>query len=159
MIRLRLTLFVAAALLLGTWGSVSAKVEVVEFDDPVKQALYQDMIKELRCLVCQNQNLADSNAELAVDLRNRTRELIEAGRDRSEIVDYMVARYGDFVLYRPRFNAATAFLWVSPVILLLGALLMILRWRRRAVTASTGYTEEDLARARELLHKDSPPKS
>ena len=144
-----------AILLFLIWAGAHARVEVVEFTDPDKQALYQEMIKELRCLVCQNQNLADSNAELAVDLRKRTRELIEDGRNRNEIVDYMVARYGDFVLYRPRFNVATAFLWISPLALLLVLVIWVVRWRRRAVAVSTGYSSEDLSRARDLLQRDT----
>ncbi len=153
--RIKSALFLIMVPVMFSWTSATAKVEVVEFEDPDKQALYQDMIKELRCLVCQNQNLADSNAELAVDLRKRTRELVEDGRDRKEIVEYMVARYGDFVLYRPRFNSATAFLWTSPIVLLIVAIAWILRWRRRAVVTSTGYSDEELSRARKLLQQES----
>ncbi len=141
------------AMLVWIWLAVpaTAKVDVVEFADPAREALYQQMIRELRCLVCQNQNLADSNADLAQDLRRRTRELIGDGRSRSEVVDYMVARYGEFVLYRPRFTAATAFLWMSPLVLSLILVWWVLRWRRRATAAPTGYSEDDLQRARTLL--------
>lgn len=134
-----------------------AKVEIVQFEDPARQALYQEMIQELRCLVCQNQNLADSNAELAQDLRKRTRELIEEGRDRDEIADYMVARYGDFVLYRPRLNASTMFLWFSPLVLLLVVVILVLRWRRRAQTMHPGYSQQDLSRAKALMQGDIQP--
>ena len=144
-----------AAVVVAAWFCVAvpaaAKVEVVEFADPAMQSLYQQMIQELRCLVCQNQNLADSNADLAKDLRRKTRELVEEGKSRSEVVDYMVARYGEFVLYRPRFTAATAFLWVSPLVLSLVLVWWVLRWRRRATAAPTGYSEDDLQRARDLL--------
>ena len=131
----------------------AAKVEVVEFADPAREALYQQMIRELRCLVCQNQNLADSNAELAQDLRRKTRELVGDGKSRSEVVDYMVTRYGEFVLYRPRFTVATAFLWMSPLVLSLILVWWVLRWRRRATALPTGYSEEDLRRARSLLEE------
>ena len=132
-------------------GLAAAKVEIVEFADSAREALYQEMIRELRCLVCQNQNLADSNAELAVDLRRKTRELIGDGKSRSEVVDYMVSRYGDFVLYRPRFNAATAFLWISPLCLFLFLVWWVLRWRRRATAQPSGYSTDELHRARSLL--------
>ena len=74
---------------------------------------------ELRCLVCQNQTIADSHAELAVDLRTQVRELLQAGKTDQQITDYMTARYGDFVLYRPPFKAATALLWIGPAAMVL----------------------------------------
>src|ERR671919_2019276 len=87
---------------------------------------------ELRCLVCQNQTLADSNAPLAVDLRNQIREQLSAGASEREVVDFMVARYGDFVLYRPPFKATTVALWVGPfVFLILGAWVLLRRISRR----------------------------
>src|SRR3970040_1420816 len=85
------------------------------------------LAQELRCLLCQNQTLADSNAPLAVDLRNQIREQLAAGKSEGDVKDYMVARYGDFVLYRPPFNAATALLWVGPFLLLLGGVFLLLR--------------------------------
>ena len=87
---------------------------------------------ELRCLVCQNQTLADSNAPLAVDLRNHIREQLEAGKSERDVIDFMVARYGDFVLYRPPFKASTAALWLGPFLLLaLGAWLFLRIVRRK----------------------------
>ena len=80
---------------------------------------------ELRCLVCQNQTIADSHADLAQDLKRQIREQIRAGRSDAEIVDYMVARYGDFILYRPPFKATTALLWMGPFALLAGAFLLL----------------------------------
>ncbi len=91
--------------------------------------------EKLRCLVCQNQSLADSNAELAQDLRQQLREQVAAGRSDREIMDYLVQRYGDFVLYEPPFRASTALLWAGPFVLLaaaFAALIAILRRRRRA---------------------------
>jgi cytochrome c-type biogenesis protein CcmH len=91
--------------------------------------------ERLRCLVCQNQSLADSNAELAGDLRKQVREQVRAGRSDEQIVEFLVQRYGDFVLYEPPFKATTALLWVGPFLLLTGAvafLLFTLRRRRRA---------------------------
>src|SRR5437868_464665 len=83
-------------------------------DDPLLEKRVYGLASELRCLVCQNQTLADSNAPLAVDLRGQIREQLKGGKTDRDVVDYMVARYGDFVRYRPPFDARTAFLWVGP---------------------------------------------
>ncbi len=92
----------------------------------------QSLSHTLRCLVCQNQTIADSNAPLAIDLRNQVREQLAAGRTESEVREYMVARYGEFVLYRPRLSATTVFLWFGPALLLVGGLAwLFLRLRRR----------------------------
>ena len=105
---------------------------------------------ELRCLVCQNQTLADSNAPLAVDLRNQIREQLAAGASERDVVDFLVARYGDFVLYRPPFKAATLALWIGPfVFLLAGAWLLRRLLRRRAPPPE--LSEADRARAAKLL--------
>ena len=110
-----------------------------------------DLAHELRCLVCQNQTLADSNAPLAVDLRNQIREQLEAGKSEQDVVDFLVARYGDFVLYRPPLKASTAALWAGPfVILAFGAWLLIRRIRRRPA-AEPQLTEAERARAAKLL--------
>jgi cytochrome c-type biogenesis protein CcmH len=105
---------------------------------------------ELRCLVCQNQTLADSNAPLAVDLRNQIREQLKAGKSERDVVDFMVARYGDFVLYRPPFKASTAALWLGPFVLLaLGAWLLVRRVRQR--TPQPALSEAERRRAAKLL--------
>jgi cytochrome c-type biogenesis protein CcmH len=89
------------------------------FDDPALQSRYEQINRELRCLVCQNQTIADSNATLAQDLRREVREMIEAGKSDAEIRDFMIQRYGDFVLYRPRMTPVNFLLWGAPVLLLL----------------------------------------
>ncbi len=94
------------------------------------EARYRAMLEELRCLVCQNQSLADSSAELAGDLRDQVRDQIEAGRSDAEIRSYMTARYGDFVLYRPPLKRSTWALWLGPFALLLLGLVVLLRLRR-----------------------------
>ncbi len=100
--------------------------------DPVANKRAVELGEQLRCLVCQNQTIADSNAELAVDLRGQIREQIGQGRSDAEIVDYMVARYGDFVLYRPRVKPVTLFLWFGPpVLLLLGLWVLVRNVRKR----------------------------
>jgi cytochrome c-type biogenesis protein CcmH len=121
--------------------------------DPLAQARAVRLEEQLRCLVCQNQTIAESNAELAVDLRRQVREQIAAGRSDDEIIDYMTARYGDFVLYRPPLKATTVLLWTGPALLLvLGAWLGIRIVReRRAVDAPPPLSPEDRARAEALL--------
>jgi cytochrome c-type biogenesis protein CcmH len=114
---------------------------------------------ELRCLVCQNQTLADSNADLASDLRREVRDLALAGRNDSEIRDYLVARYGDFVLYDPPFKRTTLLLWLGPFVLLAGGALVwwqVLRRRQRASAAAPTRDPAAEARARALL-EDEPP--
>lgn len=89
------------------------------FDDPVMQARYRELINETRCLVCQNQTIADSNAGLAVDLRREIRDMLADGATDKQVIDFLVGRYGDFVLYRPPLKNTTWLLWASPVLFLL----------------------------------------
>ena len=96
--------------------------------DPLTNKRAVQLAEELRCLVCQNQTIADSNAELAVDLRSQIREQITQGKSDRQILDYMVERYGDFVLYRPPLKATTLFLWFGPPVLLLLGLVFLLRY-------------------------------
>ena len=89
------------------------------FDDPVLQARYEKLVAEVRCVTCQNQNIKDSNAPIASDLRREIRRMMGEGRSNEEITDFLVTRYGDFVLYRPRFEGKTLALWIAPFLLLL----------------------------------------
>ena len=101
--------------------------------DPVLEAKVLKIAAELRCLVCQNQTIADSHADLAVDLRNQVRDMVRRGQSQEQIIDYMTARYGDFVLYRPPVKSTTALLWFGPAVLLVGAVVVfVLLLRRRA---------------------------
>ena len=112
--------------------------------DPALEARMMAISSELRCLVCQNQTIADSHAELAVDLRAQVREMLQAGKTDQQITEYMTARYGDFVLYRPPFKPATALLWIGPaamVLIGLGALFVVLR--RRSRLAADQFEPED----------------
>ena len=112
--------------------ALAAKPAVPASDDPALERRVMALAEELRCLVCQNQTLADSNAPLAVDLRNQIREQLQAGKSERDVVDFMVARYGDFVLYRPPFKAGTAALWLGPFFLLaLGVWLLLRRVRSK----------------------------
>lgn len=121
---------IIAVLVLFLSPHAKGAIEHRDFVDETQRELYYDVIRELRCLVCQNQNLAESDADLAKDLRNKTYELIEQGKDRSAIVDFMVERYGDFVLYRPPFKLSTAALWLGPLCLLVIGVLVFFRITR-----------------------------
>jgi cytochrome c-type biogenesis protein CcmH len=121
--------------------------------DPVAQSRTVKLTEKLRCLVCQNQTIADSSAELAVDLRRQVREQVAAGKTDQQIIDYMVARYGDFVLYEPPLRATTLLLWGGPALLLiLGAvvLLRILK-QRRELPEPEQLSPEERERAKRLL--------
>ena len=136
-------------LMLPSW--VCAQSAQPTTDDPVanKRAVY--LAEELRCLVCQNQTIADSHAELAVDLRRQIREQIAQGRSDSQIIDYMVERYGDFVLYRPPFKATTILLWAGPFIFLIAGFYFLLRFLRRREVPAPQLSAEERARAAKLL--------
>jgi cytochrome c-type biogenesis protein CcmH len=109
------------------------------------------LAEELRCLVCQNQTLAESNAPLAVDLRNQIREQLARGASEGEVREFMVARYGDFVLYKPPFKASTAALWVGPFVLLALGLWVLRRVATRRRVAAPALSEAERSRAAKLL--------
>lgn len=103
-----------------------------KLDDPQQQAMYKRITKEVRCLVCQNQTIADSTAPLAIDLRREIKRMIVAGQSEGEIKDFLVERYGDFVLYKPRFRSWNLVLWFMPAIfLVIGAIALMQIVRRR----------------------------
>jgi len=106
---------------------------------------------ELRCLVCQNQTIADSNAPLAVDLRNQIREQLAAGKSEGDVIDFMVARYGDFVLYRPPLKASTVLLWAGPFLFLLFGIWFLIRRVRKQAIPERQLSEAERARAAKLL--------
>lgn len=108
-----------------------AKDALPAAQDPALERRVAAVAEELRCLVCQNQTLADSNAPLAEDLKSQIREQLRAGATERQVLDFMVARYGDFVLYRPPLKASTAPLWAGPFALLLGALAGLALWLRK----------------------------
>jgi cytochrome c-type biogenesis protein CcmH len=131
----------------------AADTAVPTEQDPVAQSRAVKLEEQLRCLVCQNQTIAESNAELAVDLRRQVREQIAAGKSDDEIVKFMTDRYGDFVLYRPPVKATTILLWAGPLILLAIGLFMLARLlrERRALPDAAPLTAEERARAEALL--------
>ncbi|MEA3194910.1 MAG: cytochrome c-type biosis protein CcmH [Betaproteobacteria bacterium] len=119
-------------------------------EDPALEKRVRDLSSELRCLVCQNQTLADSSAPLAVDLRNQVREQLKSGKSERDVVDFLVARYGDFVLYRPPLKASTVLLWAGPFILLaFGLFLLFLRIKRKV--RAPELSDAERARAAKLL--------
>jgi cytochrome c-type biogenesis protein CcmH len=120
-------------------------------EDPDMEKRASALANELRCLVCQNQTLADSNAPLAVDLRNQIREQLAAGKSEDEVRDFMVARYGDFVLYRPPLKASTIALWAGPFVLLFAGIWALVRLLRRPRPAPAELSEAERARAAKLL--------
>ena len=144
------------ALLFGL-GAHATTIEVYQFDSPDQEQAYKELTTELRCLVCQNQDIADSNAELAQDMRHKVFTMLKEGKDKQQIVDFMVQRYGDFVLYKPPFEGRTLILWIGPFVLfVLGVWLMLrairkARLRDRTVTIASDQIE----RAHHLLDEES----
>lgn len=131
-----------------------AKEAVPLSADPVMEKRVNEISAELRCLVCQNQTIADSHAELAVDLKNQVRDMVAKGQTQDEIVDYMVKRYGDFVRYRPPFKPTTYFLWAGPLLLMvLGMFILIYNLKKRkSIIADVPLSEDEHARIESLLH-------
>jgi len=144
---------VLSLLLLALSLPVLAKEAVPAADDPVLERRVMKLAAELRCLVCQNQSLADSHADLAIDLKNQVRSQIREGRSDAQIREYMVARYGDFVLYSPPWKASTVLLWAGPFVLLIGGALVLVAYvrNRQGRVVTTELTAEEHARAQALL--------
>ncbi len=142
-----------AILLLAISAQCAAREALPASDDPVLEERVVKLTSELRCLVCQNQSLADSHADLAIDLKNQVRAQMQAGKSDTEIRDYMVARYGDFVLYDPPFKPSTLLLWAGPFALLLVGLVGLAAYMRsrRGRLSDVELTPADHARAEALL--------
>lgn len=129
-------------------------VDAYQFNNPEQQAAYNTLVSELRCLVCQNQTIGDSNADLAADLRRQVYEMLQQGKSKNDILQFMTERYGDFVLYNPPFKAKTGLLWLGPVTFLIIGVLAVVLFVRRKKTLATTNTEGDgekLAAVRRLL--------
>ena len=155
--RTTMWMLLAVALLASIPVAAFAKTAAPAVDNPALEERLMSLAGELRCLVCQNQTLAESNAELALDLRNDIREQMRRGASDQDVIDYLVARYGDFVLYRPPLKATTFLLWSGPAILLLIGIMLMLRSlaRRRVQVVESPSTDAARARARELLGASS----
>jgi cytochrome c-type biogenesis protein CcmH len=136
---------------------MQAAIEAYQFDSPEMEADYNQLIDELRCLVCQNQNLSGSDADLARDLRRETYQMLQQGKSQQEVVDFMVARYGDFVLYRPQFQSNTYLLWLGPFLLLVLVLYLVVRWLR-AADKPVEVDAAAMAEAKQLLEDNASHK-
>lgn len=149
---------IALLLLALALGGTFAKEAAPLAEDPVVEQRMLSISEEMRCLVCQNESLAASRADLAMDLRRELRELIKQGKSDAEIREYMVSRYGDFVLYRPRVSPKTYLLWAGPFVFMIAAVIVLLtyvRRRNRAVAAEQDLSEEEARRAEALLKEEA----
>lgn len=132
-------------------------IDALNFSSPQQESDYHQLTQSLRCPQCQNNNIADSNATIAVDMRGKVFELLQEGKSKNDVVDYMVARYGNFVTYDPPMTASTLVLWIAPLLLVLLGVIFLLRRKPKtqsAVKSQDVLTDEDNVRLAELLNKD-----
>ena len=132
-------------------------IDALNFTSPQQESDYHQLTQSLRCPQCQNNNIADSNATIAVDMRGKVFELLQEGKSKNDVVEYMVARYGNFVTYDPPMTASTLVLWIAPLLLVLLGVVFLLRRKPKAQSAVKSQdvlTDEDNARLAELLNKD-----
>ncbi len=143
--KMMIGIFIAMSLLMSSSVYALKAGVPLDFKDEDQEELYNDMLHELRCTVCQNQSIAGSNASLADDLRGNLYKMVKEGADEGEIKKFMVDRYGDFVLYRPNFNPSTYLLWIGPfLLLLLGVVVLRLNVRsRNKINNSSDLTTEE----------------
>ena len=157
-------LLATLALGLALTGVARAAIDTYEFKDEAERERFRVLTEELRCPKCQNQNIADSNAPIATDLRREIYRMLEAGKSNDEIVDFLVARYGDFVRYKPPVNGRTLLLWYGPAGLLVGGLLVlgVIVLRRRRVENAPGdalLSSDERARLDALLNQETQDKN
>ncbi|MGL6265686.1 cytochrome c-type biogenesis protein [Aeromonas jandaei] len=152
---------IASLLLLLGWvvqAPAMAAIDVYTFDNDNQEQVFRELTKELRCPKCQNQDIADSNAGLAKDLRDKTYQMVRQGKDKDEIVDYMVARYGNFILYNPPLMASTLILWLGPLLVIVIGLGGVVMRSRRPVAAAqpvdSALSKEEQRRLAELLKEE-----
>ncbi|USV58722.1 cytochrome c-type biogenesis protein [Aeromonas encheleia] len=154
------TLIASLLLLAGLFGAGQARaaIDVYSFDSDAQEQTFRELTKELRCPKCQNQDIADSNAGLAKDLRDKTYQMVREGRDKQEVVDYMVARYGNFILYDPPMMASTLILWLGPLlVIVIGATTVVVRSSRRPLAAKQtegALSAQEQARLAALLKEE-----
>lgn len=137
--------------------ATAAPIEFNQFDSPQQEADYQSLIQTLRCPQCQNNNIADSNATIATDMRAKTLELLKQGKNKDEVVEYMVERYGNFVTYDPPLTPATIFLWILPILLILSGISLILMRKKKGSQAveksqDLAKSAQDKARLAKILN-------
>ena len=134
-----------------------SSIDALNFSSPQQESDYHQLTQSLRCPQCQNNNIADSNATIAVDMRGKVFELLQEGKSKNDVVNYMVARYGNFVTYDPPMTASTLVLWIAPLLLVLLGVVFLLKRKPKvqsAVKSQDVLTDEDNARLAELLNKD-----
>jgi cytochrome c-type biogenesis protein CcmH len=154
MVAMRAVILVLLCCLLWAVSSTWAVIETYDFSSPDLERRYHVLSQELRCPKCQNQNIADSNAPIARDLRVVLFEQLEAGASDDEILTFMVARYGEFVRYRPGMDRNTVLLWAAPGLLLaLGAMGLFIHFRQRSAEVSMALTDSDKAEIERLLRE------
>ncbi|MCW2292098.1 cytochrome c-type biogenesis protein CcmH [Pseudomonas sp. BIGb0408] len=150
-------LLIGLSLLLVLVGVAHAAIDTYEFASEAERARYRQLTEELRCPKCQNQNIADSDAPIAMDLRAEIYRKLEAGDSNAQIIDYLVARYGDFVLYKPPVTRRTLLLWYGPAALLVGGFVLlgviVLRRRKAGGEVSTGLSSDEQQRLAQLLEQ------
>lgn len=136
--------------------SVHAAIDVFDFDTPEQEKQFHELSNTLRCPKCQNNSIADSNAALAQDLRQKVYEMTKQGKSEQEIVDYMIARYGNFVTYNPPLTVGTAILWVAPFsVLIVGFIVIVVRTKRRkAAAVANDWDENKEQRLKALLEQE-----
>ena len=153
----RIRLLFTAILLTGCASAMAAGLEAFDFSGNVDEDRYKHLIVEIRCLVCQNQSLADSDAGLAHDLRREVWELMDQGQSDDQIVEFLVTRYGDFVLYNPPVKPSTYILWYGPfVLLVIGLLVLVHTLKRRGKQTDSGFSAEEQERLKQILGSDKP---
>ncbi|MCO6441049.1 MAG: cytochrome c-type biogenesis protein CcmH [Nitrococcus mobilis] len=143
-------------------GVADAASTLYRFDNPDQAQRFQALTEQLRCLVCQGESIADSNADLAKDLRSRVHEMILAGRSNRQIMQFMTDRYGDFILYKPPFAPRTYFLWAGPLLLLLLVSAVMIKYvgrTRRDKQSTIGLQHDERARLSRLLGESGEPKT
>ena len=147
----------AAVLGLALLGTAQAAIDTYEFANEAERERYRSLVEELRCPKCQNQNIADSNAPIAMDLRAEIFRMLEAGQSNEQIIDFLVARYGDFVLYKPPLTTRTLLLWYGPAGLLLGGFVLlgviVLRRRGKKSAPAAGLSADEQQRLAALLNQ------
>lgn len=152
----------AALLSLALVASSQAAIDTYEFASEAERQRYRSLVEELRCPKCQNQNIADSDAPIAMDLREQIFRMLEEGQSNEQIVEFLVSRYGDFVLYKPPVTARTLLLWYGPAVLLVGGFVLlgviVLRRRSKGSKGREGLSADEQQRLADLLNQASTDK-
>ncbi|MGO2242769.1 MAG: cytochrome c-type biogenesis protein [Halomonas sp.] len=147
----------AMLIMIVAFSAAAGGIELRQFDDPVMQARYHDLTATMRCPLCENQAIGDSNAPIAADMRDRIYQLLQEGRSDIEIVDHMVQRFGEYILYNPRLENRTYLLWGLPIALvILGALVVLLMIRARRNASAKALSAEERQRVEALINRKRP---